>query len=183
MPFLNFLVGDLHYYYKILKISPVMAGYIFGVVRNDVAKQYTLKNFVNGMSIEELYEYGDQFCHRVIPKLLRQSAMSKLRWHQSKGHRCILVSASLDVYLEPWAKQHNFDDLLCTRLAISNDGKVNGKLDGNNCYGTEKLKRINDHNYSLGPNTYAYGDSKGDHPLLTRVENGFLLRRGNFVRM
>ena len=53
-----------------------------------------------------------------------------------------------------------------TRLEVSN-GKITGRIDGANCYGAEKTRRIREylesHNISREQcNITAYGDSRGD---------------------
>ncbi|MGA7953290.1 MAG: HAD-IB family hydrolase, partial [Gloeobacterales cyanobacterium] len=88
------------------------------------------------------------------------------RWHQSQGHRTILVSASLAIYLQPWAQRMGIQDVLGTDLEVK-QGRFTGKIKGKNCYGPEKLARlqhlINMEHCCL----HAYGDSKGDRELLS----------------
>jgi phosphoserine phosphatase len=54
------------------------------------------------------------------------------------------------------------------------DGRITGRLSGRNCYGPEKVERLEEvlgklDNYLV----YAYGDSKGDRELLAVADHGF----------
>jgi HAD superfamily hydrolase (TIGR01490 family) len=101
-----------------------------------------------------------------IFRWIRPKALDRISWHKNQGHRLILVSASLDVYLNPLYAQLGFHDLLCTRLD-KQDGKFTGALIGRNCRGPEKVRLLTE---LLGPlglfEIYAYGDSAGDKELL-----------------
>ena len=98
----------------------------------------------------------------VMRPLLRPKALACLRHHQQQQHRCVMVSASLDLYLAPMAAELGFDDLLCTRLE-RRDGRFTGRLVGANCRRQEKVLRLTallgdlSHHHLI-----AYGDSAGD---------------------
>jgi HAD superfamily phosphoserine phosphatase-like hydrolase len=84
------------------------------------------------------------------------------------------VSASIDLYLRPWAERYGFEEILASTLEVDSKGNVTGKLKGKNCCGVEKTKRLT--NY-LGPKEtyqlYAYGDSLGDQELLALADYPF----------
>lgn len=96
---------------------------------------------------------------------LRPAALQRLRWHQQRGDRVLLCSASPRVLLQPLADWLAVE-LLCTELERREVGWV-PRLVGANCKGPEKVRRLEQH---LGPleglTIEAYGDSKGDRELL-----------------
>jgi len=99
--------------------------------------------------------------------------MDRLQWHLEQGHRCIIVSASIDIYLEPWAESFGVHDVICSRLASPN-GFVTGKLMGANCWGPEKVRRLEEEFGNLEDyNLFAYGDSRGDRELLAAADHPF----------
>lgn len=173
MPFLKFVVGARIYYIKLLLISPVLVAYLLGLMRNDMAKQVLLWFYLSGYRDSTLYKCGDRFVEQIIPTLLRPKGMERLRRHQQQGHQCVLVSASLDFYLQPWVKHQGLDGLLCSRLRVK-DGKVSGLLDGSNCYGDSKRERIQEWlDTRKFDAIYAYGDTKGDYPMLRLADQPF----------
>ena len=137
-------------------------------------KETVLSHTIGGMNINILKQRGEEFAQKMLDSRVRPEARKKLLWHRNQGHRCILISATLDVYLEPWARQAGFQDLICSRLEVNSDNTVRGKLRGLNCWGEEKASRLlqllgPQKNYTL----YAYGDSRGDKELLDFADYPF----------
>ena len=183
MPFLKYVVGAPTYYAKLVLLSPVLAAYFAKLLRNDIAKQIVLKQYLAGYHIDELFELGKRFSEEVIPTMLRPEGMKRLRWHQEQGHECVLVSASLDVYLRTWTKSERFSELICTSLKMDDCSKVVGDIEGTNCYGKEKMKRLCKTNFNIRSRfSYAYGDTKGDLPMISLVDKGFLFNGSSFLR-
>ena len=178
MPFLKFVVGTPIYYAKLAKLSPVLVAYFAKLLRNDVAKQAVLKQYLAGYQVDDLLELGERFNEEVISKMLRPEGMRLLRWHQKKGHVCVLVSASMDIYLEDWARKEKFCETFCTSLEVDFERRATGRIKGVNCHGEEKLKRILSWQGSRCPEiTYAYGDSVGDIPIITFVDRGYCWKK------
>lgn len=171
LPFLLHTLGAAAVARHALILSPTLAGYGLGMVRNDVAKEKVFIQCLAGMGMGELQREGENFAAYVLPGLLRHGAMQRLEWHKQRGHRCVVISASLELYVMPWAIKAGFDDVIATHLEARDDGRVTGKLSGANCYGIEKVRRLEAllgarDGYSL----YAYGDSRGDRELLSLAD-------------
>lgn len=183
MPFLKFVVGAPSYYAKLGLVSPVLIAYLAKLIRNDIAKRIVLKQYLAGYHIEELYELGECFSEEVIPTMLRPEGMERLRWHQNCGHECVLMSASLDVYLSCFASENNFNKLICSSLKINSEGKVDGSLEGDNCSGDIKVEFLKEYLRKRGGGySYAYGNSLEDLGHLTIVDEGWLLESDTFKR-
>ncbi|MEQ1526782.1 MAG: HAD family hydrolase [Gallionella sp.] len=170
-PFLLFVVGRSAFIRHCIKLLPTLIGYKLGIVRNNIAKERVFICFLSGMCVVELRHKAEQFAVQKLPALLRIEAMQRLTWHRQQGHRCVVISASLAIYLRPWANQVGFDDVLATQLEILQDEKITGKLSGGNCFGTEKVKRLEKLlGDRAGYTLYAYGDSSGDKELLAYAD-------------
>ena len=181
MPFLKFVVGAPRYYAKLALVSPVLAAYFAKILRNDIAKQIVLKCYLAGYHIDELIELGQRFSEEVISTMLRPEGMARLRWHKEQGHECVLVSASLNIYLDVWARENGFLDVICSKLQIDKRGRLSGNLRGNNCHGLEKLKRVQkwlEAGYHQST-TFAYGDATGDLPLLVSACHGYIWNKNS----
>lgn len=169
LPFLRYLVGDKYFCQGILQDIPILIGYALKIIDNSLAKEALISHFIQNKSCAEVQEISDNFAKQVIPKMLRPQAIQQLKWHQLQGHKTIVISASLEVYLLPWAKVVGFDLTIATQLQIQN-GRFNGKFRGKNCYGQQKVERLRAmlgdlNDYCL----YVYGDSDGDRPLLEKA--------------
>ncbi len=173
-PFLLFVVGDPVFAWKFLLSLPLLTGYALGLIRNDIAKQRVLTRFLADMELADLQQKGEQFAEQKLPGMLRSEAVSRLGWHLQNGHRCVVVSASLELYLQPWVLKMGFSDALGSKLETRADGRVSGNLLGENCFGPEKLRRLD---ALLGERSgytlYAYGDSRGDKELLSGADHAF----------
>ena len=174
LPFLLYLLGGAQVLRHALVLAPTLAGYGLGMIRNDVAKERVFARCLAGMRIEELQQEAERFASLVLPGLLRQEALQRFDWHKQQGHRCVVISASLELYVQPWALKAGFDDVIATHLETLEEGRITGRLSGANCFGVEKVRRLE---ALLGPRNgytlYAYGDSQGDKELLSGADYAY----------
>lgn len=107
--------------------------------------------------------------------------------HRDAGHRTVVVSASLEVYLVPAGRLIGIDSTLGTRLEIGDDGHLTGRLLGPNCRGPEKARRLSQWmtEQAIDPGhvpLWAYGDSRGDREMLAAAAFAARVRRGRLPR-
>jgi phosphatidylglycerophosphatase C len=174
LPFLRFLFGDARVMRHALAIAPTLAGYGLGLIPNGAAKERVFAQCLTGMELDALRLEAERFARLVLPGLLRHEALQRLDWHKRQGHRCVVISASLDLYVRPWAQQAGFSDIIATHLEAGADGRITGRLSGLNCFGAEKVRRLE---ALLGGRDgyilYAYGDSRGDRELLALADHAY----------
>lgn len=166
VPFLWTLSGKKTFVNLFLEL-PHLAKYLFGLASRQTFKERLLKRFILDKPISEIREMGRLYAQSMLPKLIKGKALRCIDWHKKQGHRLVLISANLDVYLEPWGKSVGFDEIICSKLEVNGMSRVTGHLLGKNCWGEEKIRRLIEvmgkkENYQL----FAYGDSAGDEPLL-----------------
>lgn len=174
--FLKYAAGSWNTFKSLFLLAPFLIGFLFKCVSRQKVKEKILSRFFAGMPINWMKELGDSFAYsKELEKMIRPSARQRLAWHQKQGHRCVLISATLDIYLIPWAKQEGFHDVLSSKLEANSSGVVTGRLEGLNCWGAEKTRRLQE---TFGPQKgnyilYAYGDSRGDWELLAAANYPF----------
>jgi HAD superfamily hydrolase (TIGR01490 family) len=173
-PFLLHVAGPLRFSLKLITLLPTLTLYTLGLLRNDIAKVIVLRRFLDNMELPTLQQQALEFAENKLPTLVRSEAMQRLSWHKQQGHRCVVVSASLEIYLQPWASKVGFNDVLSSRLEALDSGRTSGNLLGENCFGPEKMRRLET---LLGPRVgyilFAYGDSRGDKELLSAADYPF----------
>ena len=128
---------------------------------------------LRGLDAVEVDALGASFAREVAAERLRADTTARLRRHRELGHTVILASASLDPYLVPLGGLLGVDAVLCTRLERGADGKLTGRLDGANCRGAEKARRVRrwvDDAGAADAELWAYGDSAGDDELLALAD-------------
>ncbi|WP_051062671.1 HAD family hydrolase [Ilumatobacter nonamiensis] len=149
-----------------------------------------------GRRIDDLSAIGVTFARFVHEHWLRPDTVALLDQHREAGDRVVLVSASFEIYLRPLGELLGVDDVLATRL-MSRDGVATGALDGPNCRGPEKVRRLHrwlDGTFARGDTStsagtsddgigrayarvVAYGDSAGDRELLGDADEAHWMQR------
>ncbi len=159
---------------KLLFLAPTLLKYCVGLSGRNIAKEKLFTVFFAHVDNKEFMAKAQSFSHSILPSLLKAEAMERLQWHQQQGHQCILVSASIEGYLIPWAERVGFSKVLATRLEVDSAGLLTGKFFGKNCYGPEKARRLEEYLCRLNRfEIYAYGDSRGDKELLAIADLPF----------
>ena len=129
-------------------------------------KAEILEQLVGGRDAADLDDTARTFAADVVARHLRAEAIERADWHRTQGHRLVIVSASLACYLRPIAQHLRFDAVLATELEVGTDGRLTGRMDGENVRGPEKARRLDAWIARECPGTspfvWAYGDSSGD---------------------
>ena len=166
IPFLIYVSGPINFVRKMIKLLPKYFSYKIGKMTNESAKEAFLCTFFTGYEYSQLQSIGKTYAESILPRVVRKKMLKKIIWHQEQGHKCVLVSASLNVYLDYWARFHGME-VISTRLEIDRQGMITGKLQEKNCFGKEKERCLKEW---LGNRPcdilYAYGDSIGDLEML-----------------
>lgn len=170
--FIRFAVGDVKFIIGFFILLPMLLAYKFKLIPNFKAKQIMLSYFFKGMEEKKFKAVAEEYSLNHIDKIIRKSALEKIKWHQEQGDQIVIVSASMECWLKPWCDKHLID-VLCTQLEFEN-GIFTGKFATKNCYGIEKVKRIKAR-YNLADYDviYSYGDSKGDKEMLELADKKY----------
>lgn len=169
---LKFAKGKSAYYSGLAILSPVIVLYKTGLLSNHRAKEIMLKYFFKGMPINAFDNLCKEFTEKKLPALIREKALEEIKQHLQNNIKVVVVSASPVNWVKPWCNQLNID-CIATYLEVK-ENKITGKISGRNCSGNEKVKHIlNNYVLSRYSKIYAYGDTKGDLPMLALSTNKF----------
>jgi HAD superfamily hydrolase (TIGR01490 family) len=159
--FLIFYKGMTKFILGMVIMSPYLGLFVLRLIPNWKAKQMVLRYFLKGESVHTLKRKCEEFAQQILPSLIRPGVLQTINQYKFDNSVVAVVSASAEDWVQPWCRTHG---LLCiaTQLEIEN-GKVTGNLCGPNCYGPEKVKRI-EKQFKLKDfdEIIAYGDSSGD---------------------
>jgi phosphatidylglycerophosphatase C len=141
----------------------------------DAVKALGARAAFAGASALEVDALAVRFADDVYARRLRDEIVDALCGHLADGAAVVLVSASFEVYLRPLAARLGAHEVLATRLAVGDDGRLTGALDGANCRGPEKVVRLHrwlGERYGGRDQVHltAYGDSVGDRELLADAD-------------
>ena len=164
-PFLRFAVEPKRIATGRLLLSPVIAGYKLGIVSESTARESASTVGFRGKRESEVRRIGERYAREVLPGVIRPNALERIYWHKQRGDLVVVVSASLNMYLDAWSRQLRLD-VVCTELD-EKDGILTGRYRDGDCSGEEKpiriLKKYRVQDY---PVVYAYGDTQEDRPML-----------------
>ncbi|KAF3362620.1 Protein CicA [Chlamydiales bacterium STE3] len=177
VPFLWKLSGPFGLLFHLFLTTPDFLRFLFGKISRQQAKEALLTKCLKGTPYSQAATAGQDYATHFLKKLIKPAAMQKIAWHSQQQHHLVLISANLNVYLKPWARQGGFQTILASELEIDSEGRITGHLKGKNCWGQEKVERLLS---TFGPKEnftlYAYGDSQGDKELLDLADFNFYRR-------
>ena len=182
IPFTWRAAGPVAFVLAALRRGPrIILATAFGIGSRDTAKEAFLRSALRGRSLAAVRKQAEAFAAD-LEERIDPSSLRRLEWHRDQGHELVLVSASLDVYLEPLGRRLGFDAVLASRLAVDESADlVTGGLDGPNVRAHEKVARLRRWLGGDPCELWAYGDSAGDRELLALADHGFRVPRRGFA--
>ena len=176
--FLAWRAGPLNYALGLTKLAAASVAYLLHRDRGRL-KAAALSVFLKGVSRADREHDARAFAEHFNHSLLRPDALATWRRWRAKGARMVIVTASPEILVAPFARALGADWLLGTNLVFDPNGNVVGVLDGKNCRGEEKVARLK---ALFGPEVRlaaAYGDTSGDAQMLAMAdEKGFRVFKG-----
>jgi phosphatidylglycerophosphatase C len=165
LPFVREVVGTRDFLRGLPAVLAAICAHPLSILDPTATKELLFTRYLRGRRIEDVCATGVRFARESLPRMIRAAAIDRLRWHQAKGHRCVIVTASPELYVAPWASSQGIETI-GSQLEINAEGRLTGRHNGPVCYGAEKLHRLRAVVGRGGFNLHAYGDSKGDAELL-----------------
>jgi len=165
LAFLAWRSSPRRYATGLIRLTP---SFILYGVRGDRGrlKAAVVREFLTGVSRSELEAAAAEFAARQALSLFRPDALRRWRQWQAEGARLVIVTASPEIIVAPFARGLGARALIGTRLVFDAEDRVTGALDGPNCRGREKAARLA---AAFGEDVRleaAYGDSAGDREML-----------------
>jgi phosphatidylglycerophosphatase C len=201
VPFLARVVGWPRVARAIVSDAYGMVRVAAGRADRDAAKERFLVRLLGGVPYDDVAREGDRYGEALVRETIRPQMRAVVDEHRSRGHEVVIVSASLDVYLEPVARLLEVDALLCTSLERDASNRCTGRMLGGNCRGPAKARRLAAHlarplprgtrdggfaaigaplrpHFGAPVTLWAYGDSAGDAEMLAMADHPVRVRRG-----
>jgi phosphatidylglycerophosphatase C len=167
--FLAWRAGPVGYRAGLARLLPDLARYLRDHDRGRL-KAAAVRRFLAGLGRADLEDAARRFAEGRARSLLRPDAIRAWRRWQSQSARLVIVTASPEEIVAPFARGLGADSLIGTRLAYDENDRLTGELKGENCRGPEKVRRLKE---TFGPDVRleaAFGDTDGDKEMLALAD-------------
>ena len=173
--FIRFACGWKRFLWGFCCFAPLLVLMKLHLYPNWKAKQRVFAHFFAGMKQQEFNRLCTAFV-QANQRLLRPSMVKKLNEALLRGDRVMVVSASIDNWVRPFFGEGV--SVVGTQVEVA-DGRLTGRFATPNCYGAEKVKRVQEalaqadgHFHRTDWHITAYGDSRGDREMLAFANEG-----------
>ena len=169
LAFLSWLAGPWGFWSGLPCLAPSGVAWLRDRDRRRL-KEALVTRYLKGASRPDVERAARAFAAECSARLLRPDALRRWRdWH-ARGARLVIVTASPEIIVAPFAHGLGAELLIATRLEFDADDRIAGTLSGPNCRGPEKVARLR---AMFGEDVRleaAYGDSDGDIEMLALAD-------------
>ncbi len=157
-----------------------LIGYKLKLYGRKPMKQFGLRLFVGEKIPAGL---AKKFAESVTPSGVQRGAAIAISQDRSEGRLLVIATASPEFYVVEIGKILQFDAMIATRHLRTDTGGFRNRFDGENCYGVEKLARVQAWMAEKGLDRGAchirfYSDHPSDAPVLDWADEGVLVGEG-----
>ena len=167
--FLKWRAGPLRYNLGMIRLLPAALAYLGHRDRGRI-KAAATREFLAGVSRERLEADARAFAELMAPRLLRPDAVRTWRRWGQRNAKLVIVTASPEMIVAPFARGLGADMLIGTELSFDARDRVTGAFATPNCRGPEMVRRLQ---AAFGEEVRlraAYGDTSGDTEMLAIAE-------------
>jgi HAD superfamily hydrolase (TIGR01490 family) len=165
-------------------LIPVALAYVLHLIPRRLMKQ-TMHWAALGPLIarNEAMLLAERFAQTLFAEGLYDKGVAQIAEDRADGWHIMLATAAPDFYIEPLARRLAITDWVATRSLWLND-RLSCRIDGENCYGQEKLRRIKEaleHKGIRRDQAYIrfYSDDISDWPVCEWVDEPVAVNPGN----
>lgn len=171
--FLKWRAGPAGWIKGLANMVPDLALYVFDRNRGRI-KEASVRQFLKGTSREDLGRDAERYADEIWAQFMRPDALACWQAWGDKGAHRVIVTASPETTIAPFARRLGAENLIGTQLEFDDQDRVTGRFASENCRRAEKVKRLK---AVYGEDLIlvaAYGDTSGDTEMIAMAdEKGF----------
>ena len=167
--FLRWRVGAVGYLFGMVRLTPAALAYLGNRDRGAI-KAAAVADFLDGVDRKTLKGLAETYAVQAWSRLMRPDALACWNEWGARGAHRVIVTASPEITVAPFARRLRAEALLGTRLAFDHDDRITGAFAGENCRGCEKVARLRGAYGAQVRLAAAYGDTSGDAEMLAIAE-------------
>lgn len=176
--FLRWRAGAAGWTLGLAKMALALAAYIGDRDRGRI-KAASVREFLHGVERATLEAEAERYADQVWDRFMRPDALACWKAWGDKGAHRVIVTASPETTVAPFARRLGAEGLIGTRLMFDAQNRVSGAFVGENCRGIEKVRRLREAYGDDMKLAAAYGDTSGDTEMIAIAEEkGFRVFTG-----
>ena len=154
-------------------------GYFLGLVDRAGLKQFSQRLLLGGaLTPAEMAKVAEAFAAHEVEHGVLHGARDRIAADRAAGYRLVMATASHGYYAAAIGRLLGFDDVIATEAKRDGQGRILSLIEGDNCYGAVKLRRIERWMQSQGiaradAHVRAYSDHVSDAPMLEWADEAF----------
>jgi HAD superfamily phosphoserine phosphatase-like hydrolase len=135
-----------------------------------------------------LERLAEGFAEREARHNIFAGARERIAADRAAGFRPVLATAAHEFYARPIAERLGIDDVVATRATIDPAGNILSRIEGENCYGAAKHRRVAGwiaERVETRQQAYArfYSDHMTDVPSLDWADEAIVINPGAALRL
>ena len=171
--FIIFTKGHFRLLLGLLACSLFLVAFMLRLYPRQKAKEKLFSFFYKNTPVDEFNRWGEAFMTK-IDAMVKPEAIEAIKKHLDEKATVLIVSASIDTWIRPWAEKTGISEVLATRIEVDEENKLTGKFRTKNCVRQEKVNRLiaafpNQDEYFLT----VYGNNRGDKELVEFADKGW----------
>lgn len=171
--FIFYALKKRHIVKQGIKLLPWIQAYYLNIYPADSMRIKLFKHMFGDMYAHDIRKLAHDYA-QLLMLSFDQSIHQQLIQHQKNGDDVVIVSASIDLYLNDIAKKLNVD-LICTHTEILDD-HFTGMYSTLDCSSDQKRIRILEkYNLDDYESVYAYGNSKEDLAMFSLADHTYMV--------
>lgn len=169
-------------------LAVLMIGYALGLYGRDRFKPAAIRLML-GRTIQQdrAERLAARFAAWRVPRDVPPGAAAYIARDRAEGFRLLMATAAPEFYAHAIAEALGFDAIIASRHRRDAAGNWLPALEGTNCYGAEKARRVAEWlaaNGCKGAHIRAYSDHISDAPTFALAREAWLVGRGaRFVQL
>lgn len=154
-------------------------GYLLKLTNRAGLKQLTQRLMLGrALAPDAMRDVAEAFAEHEVAHGVLHGARERIAHDRAQGYRLVLATASHGYYAAAIARRLGIEDVIATDAQRDGQGRILSLIEGDNCYGAVKLRRIERWMQSQGiaradAHVRAYSDHVSDAPMLEWADEAF----------
>lgn len=173
-PFLQKAVGKPRSYWSLACALLAYAAQPCSKDGRTIIKRVLLKHALKGKNLSSLKSAIESM--HTWPEWMQ--TVEELKRHHKAGHKILIASGGLDIYIKSMLRDIPYHDILCTKMEVV-DGVLTGNMVSGNCVRARKAELVKKYIESHGPfsESWGYGNAPHDIPMMEHLHRGVIVEK------